>query len=122
MNSSAKADLREMHEVRVRAPAEFVFRVAGSFDIQSVKPVGALFWLRAKLFGTDVGPVHWPRGLVAETQKLGWAELAVEQGRQRVMGAVTRPWKANVRFTAVAPDQFLAFSEPDQVKIVWTLE
>jgi hypothetical protein len=38
------------------------------------------------------------------------------------MGAVTRPWEANVRFTAVAPEQFLAFSEPDQVKIVWTLE
>jgi hypothetical protein len=117
-----EADVRELHEVRVRAPAELVFGVAETFDVQSLRPVRALFWLRAKLLGADVGPARWPRGLVAETRTLGWVELALEPGRQRVMGAVTRPWKANVRFTAVAPEQFLAFSEPDLVKIVWTLE
>ncbi len=38
------------------------------------------------------------------------------------MGAVTQPWKADVKFTPVAPDRFAAFAEPDLVKIVWTLE
>ena len=53
---------------------------------------------------------------------IGWATLAVEPGRQRVMGAVTRPWEADVRFTPLAPDAFAAFAEPGQVKIVWTFE
>jgi hypothetical protein len=38
------------------------------------------------------------------------------------MGAVTQPWKADVEFKALPPDRFAAFSEPDLVKIVWTLE
>ncbi len=117
-----EADVRELHEIRVSASAELVFEVAETFDIQSLRSVRALFWLRAKLLGANPGPVRWPRGLVAETRNLGWAELALEPSRQRVMGAVTRPWEPNVRFTVVAPEHFLAFSKPDQVKIVWTLE
>jgi hypothetical protein len=37
------------------------------------------------------------------------------------MGAVTRPWEANVTFRALPPDDFAAFNEPGYVKIVWTL-
>jgi hypothetical protein len=37
------------------------------------------------------------------------------------MGAVTRPWDANVVFRPLTPDQFVAFNEPDYVKIAWTL-
>lgn len=117
-----EADVRDLHEIRVRAPAELVLKVAETFDVQSLRPVRALFWLRARLLGATVGPARWPRGLVAETLALGWSELALEPGKQRVMGAVTRPWEANVCFTAVAPEHFLAFSEADRVKIVWTLE
>jgi hypothetical protein len=39
-----------------------------------------------------------------------------------VMGAVTRPWEADVRFRSLAPDAFAAFAEPGQVKIAWSLE
>ena len=38
-----------------------------------------------------------------------------------VVGAVTKPWEANVTFRAVPADQFAAFDEPGYVKIVWTL-
>ena len=62
-----------------------------------------------------------PRGLLAETQSLGWGVLADVPGREIVVGAVTRPWEANVTFRALPPDQFAAFSEPGYVKIVWTL-
>jgi hypothetical protein len=48
--------------------------------------------------------------------------LAHQPGRELVMGAVTRPWEANVVFRALPADEFAAFSEPDMVKIVWTLE
>ena len=37
------------------------------------------------------------------------------------MGAVTQPWKANVVFRALPPEEFAAFNDPDYVKIVWTL-
>ena len=38
-----------------------------------------------------------------------------------VMGAVTRPWEANVRFRSLPPDEFAAFNAPGYAKIVWTL-
>jgi hypothetical protein len=37
------------------------------------------------------------------------------------MGAVTRPWEANVTFRALPPEQFAAFKEPGYVKIAWTI-
>jgi hypothetical protein len=54
-------------------------------------------------------------------QSLGWGVLAMVPGREVVVGAVTKPWEANVTFRALPPDQFAAFSEPGYVKIVWTL-
>jgi hypothetical protein len=47
--------------------------------------------------------------------------LADVPEREVVVGAVTKPWEANVTFRALAPDQFAAFSEPGYVKIAWTL-
>jgi hypothetical protein len=47
--------------------------------------------------------------------------LADDAGREIVMGAVTRPWEANVVFHPVPAAQFPQFNEPDYVKIVWTL-
>ena len=37
------------------------------------------------------------------------------------VGAVTKPWEADVTFRALPSDQFAAFSEPGYVKIAWTL-
>jgi hypothetical protein len=55
------------------------------------------------------------------TKSIGWGVLADIPGREIVMGAVTQPWEANVVFRSLPPDQFLAFDDPDYVKIVWTL-
>ena len=38
-----------------------------------------------------------------------------------VMGAETQPWKANVVFRSLPPAEFASFSEPNYLKIVWTL-
>jgi len=38
-----------------------------------------------------------------------------------VVGAVTQPWKAEVVFRALPPEEFAAFAEPGYVKIAWTL-
>jgi hypothetical protein len=52
---------------------------------------------------------------------MGWGVLAMVPGREVVVGAVTRPWEANVIFQALPPDQFATFDEPGYVKIAWTL-
>lgn len=118
-----QADYRELHEITIRAPADLVFDVAQHFDLLSIPLVRAIFWLRAKVLGAQpaAGDV-FAKGLVAETKALGWGELALEPGRELVMGAAAQPWKADVVFTAIPADAFQAFAAPDRVKIVWTLE
>jgi len=117
------ADIRERHETLVRAPADVVFHVAQHFDVQSIPIIRALFWLRAQLLGAAKPPADlFAKGLLAETQALGWGVLAYRPGRELIMGAATQPWKADVRFTSIPRDRFTQFAGPDLVKIVWTLE
>jgi len=116
------ADITERHETLVHAPANIVLDVARTFDMQSVPLIRAIIWMRGKILGATPLPARRSQGLVAETLGMGWGVLAERPGRELVVGAVTQPWQANVKFTAVAPDRFLAFAEPDLVKIAWTLE
>ena len=62
-----------------------------------------------------------PQGLLALTQSIGWRVLADAPGREVVVGAVTQPWRANVTFHGLSPDEFAEFNEPGYVKIAWTL-
>jgi len=115
------ADINECHEILIHAPAAMVFEVAAHMDLRSVPIVRAIFWLREKLMGAE--PVERPeKGLVAETLALGWGILTYRPAHELVMGAVTQPWIANVKFRAIEPEKFVGFNEPDLVKIVWTLE
>jgi hypothetical protein len=114
-------DVRERHEALVRAPAPLVFDVAMHFDMQSIPIVRAIFWLRGKLMHSTPTS-RTPQGLVAETMGLGWGILSHRQGRELVMGAVTRPWEADVTFRTLPAERFAEFAEPDLVKIAWTLE
>jgi hypothetical protein len=116
-----ESDVRELHETVVHAPADMVFDVAEHLDLQSIPLVRAIFWLRGMLMGSR-RELRMPQGLVAETARLGWGELARRAGRELVMGAATQPWHADVRFTAIPAERFREFREPDHVKIVWTLE
>lgn len=116
------ADVTERHETLVRAPADVVFDVAQRVDVQAIPLVRAIFWLRGKLLRASPATERRPQGLVAETTALGWGVLAERAGRELVMGAVTRPWEADVKFRPLPPYQFAAFAEPGLVKIVWTLE
>lgn len=115
-------EIRTEHEIIVQAPAATVFAVAEHFDLQSIPLVRAIFWLRSKILRASSTAPRRPAGLVEETKALGWGELARRPARELVMGAVTQPWLADVTFTAVAPDDFLAYGEPGRVKIAWTIE
>lgn len=114
-------DVRERHSTVVHAPADLVFSVASEMDLFSLPPVAAIFWLRERLLGST-RVTRKPRGLLAETLGLGWGRLAERPKRELVMGSVTQPWRGDVVFTAVPPERFAAFAEPDLVKIAWTLE
>ena len=116
------ADVAETHEILVRAPADLVFDVARNLDLLSIPLVHSIFWLREKLFRSKNERRYHPRGIVAETMALGWGILAERPQRELVMGAVTQPWVADVKFHAIPPGQFSNFAEPDLVKIAWTLE
>ena len=115
-------DVRERFETTIRAPAALVLRVATEFDMQSAPAVKAIFRLREALLGAKADAPRRPQGIVEETTGLGWGVLDQQADRFIACGARCQPWLADVKFTAIAPQEFAAYAEPDQVKIAWTLE
>jgi hypothetical protein len=113
-------DIVERHHIRVAAPADVTFAASMDMDLEDSAVVRAIFKGREILLGADERTIG-THGLVATTKALGWRVLAEHPGRELVMGAVTQPWKANVEFRGLPPDEFAAFDRPGFVKIVWTL-
>jgi len=115
-------DVHEEHEAVVRAEPPVVFRTACSLELESLVLVRALFRLRELVMRSTPPDRVLPKGFVEQMVALGWGKLLEKPGHALVMGAVTRPWEADVTFEAVPPERFALFSEPDLVKIAWTLE
>jgi hypothetical protein len=90
-------------------------------DMMRSRLVRAIFRARELALGSTRDDTTRPHGLLAFTQSIGWKVLAEDPGREVVVGAVTRPWEANVTFRPLAPEAFVAFHEPGWVKIAWTL-
>jgi len=114
-------DIVERHHIRVDAPAAVTLRAAREQDLLRLPLVRTIFRTRELVLRSSPDDRPQPRGLLAATRALGWGVLAEIPGREVVVGAVTRPWEANVTFRAVPPDDFASFSEPGFVKIAWTL-
>ncbi len=114
-------DVCERFERTVRAPAAVVMQTAYEFDMQSIWMIRLIVNVRKALLG-GTQDKRMPMGLVEETRKLGWGTLVEDPGRLLVCGAVCQPWFGDVKFTAIPPDEFASYNEPDQVKIAWTLE
>jgi hypothetical protein len=114
-------EIVERHRIRVAAPAAVTLDAARHVDLQSSGVVRTIIRARELILGATPDDRQRPRGLLAETQALGWGVLAEVPGREVVVGAVTRPWEANVTFRALPPEHFAAFDEPDYVKIAWTI-
>ena len=114
-------EVAERHQVRVDAPADVTFAAAGEMHLDESPIVRAIFRARELIMRSQ--PVHGPEPgpFLAQMRSIGWGVLAEIPGREVVMGAVTQPWNADVVFRPLPSDQFLAFNEPDHVKIVWTL-
>lgn len=115
-------DIRERFQTTIEAPADLVMEVAMSFDLQSLFLVRAIIRLRERLLCASRSGPRSPVGLLAEMRALGWGLLADQPGRLVVCGATCQPWRADVRFTPIPPDQFAGYDRPQEVKIAWTLE
>jgi hypothetical protein len=111
----------ERHSAHVNAPTDITFAAAIEFDIQQSGAIRAIFKIRGLILGS--GPEKSLRSspLLSWAMELGWGLLAEVPGREVVLGAVTKPWKANVVFRSLPPGEFAAFHEPGYVKIAWTL-
>ena len=111
----------ERHHVRLAASAAVTLATAREIDLQGSRLVRTIIKAREVILGATPDTRTRPSGLLAEVQALGWGVLADVPDHEVVVGAITRPWEANVTFRALPPDQFAAFNEPGYVKIVWTL-
>jgi hypothetical protein len=114
-------EIVERHHVNVAAPADITFSTACAMDLQDSAIIRAIFKTRELLLCAKPQGDAFPRGLLAQTEAMGWTVLAEIPGREIVMGAITEPWKSIPVFRGVAPDQFASFHEPGHVKIAWTL-
>lgn len=114
-------DVAERHHVGVGASADVTFAALMEMDLEKSGLIRAVFKAREIVLGAEPGAKTEARSLVDVTRELGWVVLAEVPGHEIVMGAVTRPWQANVVFRGVPSEHFAAFNEPDYVKIAWTL-
>ncbi len=114
-------DVRERFERRIEAPPGMVMQAAYDFDMQSIFLIWLIVRIRKFILG-GTPDEREPMGIVEETRRLGWGTLAEEPGKLLICGARCQPWFGDVIFTPIPADEFVAYNEPDQVKIVWSLE
>lgn len=119
-----KPEVDEYHEIAIDAPAPVAFAEARDIDLWQSPPIKAIFWLRGIPSMVRGEEIRMPRarGLVAETEGLGWQMLDWDPGRRMVLGAYTQPWKRNVSFQSLPLEEFIAFNEPGYAKIVVLIE
>ena len=116
-----ECEVVERHHIHVAAPAAMTLAVARDMELYKLPVVRAMFKGRELILRAAPDNRPRPRGLLAEVQSLGWVVLAETPGEEIVVGAVTKPWEANVTFRPVPSEEFAAFNEPVYVKIAWTL-
>jgi hypothetical protein len=114
-------EVRGRHHIRIAAPPAITLAAARDMDLLASPVVRAIIRAREIVLGATPDTRPRPQGLLAEVLALGWGVLAAVPDRELIVGAVTQPWKANVVFRAVPPEEFAAFDEPGYVKIAWTL-
>jgi hypothetical protein len=114
-------DVRERFTTIVHAPAPIVLDTACDFDLQRFWLVRLIFRARELVMGASTGLARGRQGILAETLGLGWG-LMHRDDRLVAVGARCQPWRGDVVFTAIPAEQFAGYSEPEQVKILWTLE
>lgn len=117
----AKPDVSERFERHIAAESNVVMSTAYGFDMQSICLIRYIINARKFILG-GTPEKRRSMGLVEETRALGWGTLTEIPGRLLICGASCQPWFGDVAFSPIPADKFVAFNEPDQVKIAWSLE
>lgn len=113
-------DVADRHAIDITAPPDVTLAAAKEQRLDSSRIIRGLFAARQLILrGRQAASPS--QGLLEAMKAIGWSVLAERPGREIVLGAATRPWDASPVFRPVPPEGFAAFSEPDLVKIVWTL-
>src|SRR5919108_2746841 len=108
-------EVREQHQTKIAAQADVTFTVARAFDFQRSGLVRAIFTGRELIMGSDRSSRQRAPNFLSMVLELGWRILAEEPGRELVLGAVTQPWKADVEFRGLTPEEFIEFHDPGYV-------
>jgi hypothetical protein len=108
----------ELFRTRVHAPGPLTFSAAQRMSLNSSALVRGIFRTRELLMRGQIGKPIPAGGVVDQMRALGWETLDSVPGREIVLGAVTQPWRGDVVFSALPPEEFIAFHEPGFVKIV----
>ena len=114
-------DVHLHHEIKIHAPAARTFETVCRADLERSPIVQALFRLREVILRARHEAAVPAGGLIEQLQRLGWAIVAEEPGRELVLGAVTQPWKPNPAFVGLSPGEFVRFDLPGYAKIAVTL-
>lgn len=115
-------EVAERHEIVMHAPPGVALAAGRNLDFQQSPVIRAIFRGREWLMRVQPVADTLPRGLLAETQRLGWRILVDDPGRRLVVGAVTQPWESQVVFRGLAPEHYAAFDSAGYAKIIWTME
>lgn len=115
-------EVDERHEIAVAAPAPITYEVACHLDMLRSRVIRSIFAARELVMRSRPAAPPHERDFIGEMLELGWGVLEQVPGRSLTLGAVTKPWEADVRFTAVPPELFQQFDEPGFAKIAWTIE
>jgi hypothetical protein len=115
-------EVGERHEVAIAAPAPITFEVACHLDLLRSRIVRSIFAAREAVMRSRSARPLQERDFLAEMLEIGWGVLGEVPGRSIILGAVTKPWEADVRFMPVPPALFDDFNEPGFAKIAWTIE
>lgn len=111
-------EVSETHETRVAAPAALTYAAATELSLQQSGVARAMIHAREWLMRARGGGAWPPGGIVMQMGSWGWSVLAIAPGRAIVLGTAAQPWRGDVQFRALSPDEFLAFDRPGFVKLV----
>jgi hypothetical protein len=115
-------EVLERHHTVIAAPVETTYAAARAMDLMDSAAVRAIFRGRELLMHATPTAHREPQPLIDEVLALGWGVLAQDPEREIVLGAVTQPWEAQVRFRSLPPDEFAAFDTPGFAKIAFTIQ
>jgi len=117
--------LLEVDQIDLAARPEQVWRLVRHGDLARSPFVHALFEIRAipeRLAGRHEQSGLRIDDLRSSPDKPGFSLLLEEDGQEFAVGAIGKVWQAVIPFQHLpSATAFLAFSDPDQVKVAWAI-